>query len=202
MTHSVLAVQVTGVAPLVMHNGQMADPLNPIAMELERYTGRRKKTRSDFERIADLEYIGGLWLDEGRPCVPAAAFEAAILQSASRSRLKTRYRGTVMVKGNPVLRYDGPDTIDGLKADPGFRLRVAVVVAGRRVMRTRPLFASWSASLEIAFLPSYVNRADLLDVLTAAGDTVGVGDHRPVYGRFSVAVSDATPIPEPLASHG
>ena len=202
MTHSVLSVQVTGVAPLVMHNGQMADPLNPIARELDRYTGRRKKTQSDFERIADLEYIGGLWLEGGRPCIPAAAFEAAILQAAARSRLKSRYRGTVMVKGNALIRYQGPDTVDGLMGEPAFRLRIPVVVSGRRIMRTRPMFAAWSAAFEIAFLPSYVNQADLLDVLASAGDTIGVGDYRPQFGRFAIAARDATPPSVPPARQG
>ena len=202
MTHSTLSVVVTGVAPLVMHNGQMADPLNPIARELERYTGRRKKTQADFERIADLEYIGGLWLEQGRPCIPAAAFEAAILQAASRSRLKSRYRGTVMVMGNALIRYDGPETVDGLMAEPAFRLRIPVVVSSRRIMRTRPMFASWSTKVELAFLPSYVNQADLLDVLASAGDTIGVGDYRPQFGRFAIAARDTTPPFVPPARQG
>ena len=193
MTLSSLTVEVVGVAPLVMHNGQMADPLNPIARELERYTGRRKKTEADCERIADLEYIGGLWLEDGRPCIKAAAFEGAIFQAATRNRLKSRYRGAVMVKNNVTIRYDGPFDIDELRADPGFRLRTSVVLSGRRIIRTRPMFPSWSATLEVAYLPSYVNRVDLLDVLTVAGDTVGVGDHRPVYGRFSVVARADVP---------
>ncbi len=182
-------VTIVGVAALLMHSGTLADPLNPIARQLARLASRKKKTEADLERIADLEFTGGLWLEGGRPCIRGDAIEAALCQSAARRRAKAIYRGAVVVRGNPRLEYDGPKTVDGLRQDERFRFRTPVALNGRRLIRTRPAFSCWSAEVSIEYLASFVAREDLIDVLVAAGDTIGIGDHRPRYGRFAVTVN-------------
>jgi hypothetical protein len=64
--------------------------------------------------------------------------------------------------------------------------RVTVQRAG--VTRMRPAFlAGWKATLDLqVLLPEYVPPMDLLDVITRAGQLVGVGDFRPTFGRFAV----------------
>lgn len=181
-------VTIVGVAALLMHSGTLADPLNPIARQLARLASRKKKTEADLERIADLEWTGGLWLEDGRPCIRGDAIEAALCQSAARRRAKAIYRGAVVVRGNPLLEYDGPKTVAELRDDERFRFRAPVALNGRRLIRTRPSFSCWSAEARIDYLPSFVAREDLIDVLVAAGDTIGIGDFRPRYGRFSVTV--------------
>lgn len=66
------------------------------------------------------------------------------------------------------------------------RRRVTINRAG--ITRERPGFnAGWRASFEFSvLLPEYVAPMDYLDVLGLAGKVVGVGDHRPTYGRFAV----------------
>lgn len=183
-----LDLTIVGVAALLMHNGQLADPLNPVARQLARLTSRRAKTEADLERIAELEFIGGLWMDGGRPCIRGDALEAAICQSAARKKAKSRFRGAVIVRDNPLLVYDGPKTVDGLRESAEYRDRALVGLNGRRLMRTRPRFPSWSATVAIDYLPSLVAREELIDVLVAAGDTIGIGDNRPRFGRFRVDV--------------
>lgn len=64
--------------------------------------------------------------------------------------------------------------------------RVTVQRAG--VTRMRPAFMpGWRATLDLqVLLPEYVSPSDLLDVVTKAGQLVGVGDFRPTFGRFQV----------------
>lgn len=64
--------------------------------------------------------------------------------------------------------------------------RVTVQRAG--VSRVRPaMLAGWRATFDLAvLLPEYIPPMDLLDVLTRAGQLVGVADNRPTYGRFNV----------------
>jgi hypothetical protein len=64
--------------------------------------------------------------------------------------------------------------------------RVTVQRAG--VTRMRPAFmAGWTATLDLqVLLPEYVPASDLLEVITRAGQLVGVGDFRPTFGRFQV----------------
>lgn len=64
--------------------------------------------------------------------------------------------------------------------------RVTVQRAG--ITRMRPAFlAGWRASFELqVLLPEYIPPMDLLDVVTRAGQLVGLADFRPTYGRFAV----------------
>ena len=64
--------------------------------------------------------------------------------------------------------------------------RVTVQRAG--VTRVRPAFLpGWSATFDLqCLLPEYCAPADLLDVITKAGQLVGIGDFRPTFGRFQV----------------
>lgn len=63
-----------------------------------------------------------------------------------------------------------------------------VTVQRQGVTRVRPAFLpGWHATFDLqVLLPEYVSSADLLDVITKAGQLVGVGDFRPTFGRFQV----------------
>lgn len=63
-----------------------------------------------------------------------------------------------------------------------------VTVQRQGVTRVRPAFlAGWHATFDLqVLLPEYVSSSDLLDVITKAGQLVGVGDFRPTFGRFQV----------------
>lgn len=66
------------------------------------------------------------------------------------------------------------------------RRRVVIQRAG--VNRTRPAMkAGWNCRFEfLVNTPEYIAESDLLDVLTRAGQLIGVGDFRPTFGRFQV----------------
>lgn len=70
--------------------------------------------------------------------------------------------------------------------------RQRVTVQRAAVTRERPAFyAGWTATVQLAVLtPEYISPSDLLDVLSKAGQLVGVADFRPTYGRFSVTSFD------------
>lgn len=186
MSGAALRVRLVGVAPLLMHSGRLADPLDPAAKELQRLTRKRDKRDADHERIMRVEWYGGLWTDDGRPCLPAEAVEAAFVRAARTRKLGPAAAAGLVCPRNAILEHDGPPDIDGLWADARFRLRVPVQVAGRRTMRTRPRFPRWSAAIELEFLPSLLDIAQVLELLRIAGDQVGLGDWRPRFGRFRV----------------
>ena len=41
---------------LIMHNGQTADPLNPFSKAMKEISGKRKKTDTDYEAMANIEF--------------------------------------------------------------------------------------------------------------------------------------------------
>ena len=53
-------------------------------------------------------------------------------------------------------------------------------------MRTRARFPVWQITAEVEFLPSLLNRNDVLEIFDIAGFREGLGDWRPKFGKFSV----------------
>ena len=181
-----LTVRLVGTAPLLMRNGQLADPLNAHAIALHRITSKRTKSLLDHQDISRLEFRGSLWLRNGLPCVPAEAIEAALVTAGRSRRLGSLLRAAVVVPDSPVLEHAGPSDLDALFADAAFVHRCGVRVNGRTTMRTRPRFPEWSVTTTLSFLPSAIDSTDLLEIASLAGSMVGLGDFRPRFGRFVI----------------
>jgi len=186
MAYSTLRFRITGVSPLVMHNGQLANPLNRFAKEIRSISGKRRKTEADFEEIARLEWFGSLYLSKGEPCLPGELIEACIIRGAvTRKRAKQATAGVLCLGAFP-LQYDGPRDPMELWKSEAFRLMASVKVGSSRVMRTRPVFPEWSAEIEVRFNPALLNASEIREFLVAAGELEGIGDWRPRFGRFEV----------------
>ena len=185
-----LRVRLRGTAPLLMRSSRLADPLDEFTIALERLTRKRIKLRADHMAIAKTEWAGGMWTSDGAPCVPGAAIASCLLQAAKARKAGASVRAGVSVAGLPLLAYDGPKDLEELWEDERFRLRVPVRIRGIRTMRTRARFPNWSLETEIRYLPSLVARRDLLDDLVVGGDTIGLGDWRPVFGSFSAEIAE------------
>lgn len=184
--YKTLKVKIVSVAPFIMHNGQTADPLNKFAKAMKEISGKRKKTEADFQELARVEYLAGLYMGENGPVIPSVMLEAIITKGAAKAKNGRLTEAGVIVERNAELEYDGPRTPDELAADDRFRLVAAVRIGQQKVMRTRPIFREWSATIEIKYLDDIINERDLLSALRAAGTYVGVGDWRPRNGRFAL----------------
>jgi hypothetical protein len=173
----------------MMHNGQMADPLNVHAKALKGLTGKKKKTDADHHEIARVEFFGSLYTDKtGHPVLPWNVLEASILAGAKRSKDGQRAKRAVFVQTNATLKYDGPKTAKGLwdAPDSEFVDRRTARNQMSRIVRTRPVFPKWSADIEVSFDDEVANRSELDAWVVAAGKYEGVGDYRPRHGTFDV----------------
>ena len=80
-----------GISPLIMHNGQTADPLNKFARELKQLSGKRKKTDEDYAAMAKIEWMAGLYVNnDGYLIVPSFVIESAIYEGAKKQKLGFR----------------------------------------------------------------------------------------------------------------
>lgn len=182
-----LNVRLNGLSPLLMHNGQLADPLNTFTKQLKAVTSKRKKTDEDHEEIARIEWHASLYTDEdGKLAMPGENIESCIIAGAKKSKLGTQFKSSVFVDGTPVVSYGGRKKAVDLWDDPQYRDVRGVKVGTARTMRCRPIFRSWSIDVEVQFNPELVNKADLIKALADAGQQVGLGDYRPKFGRFEV----------------
>ena len=170
-----------------MHNGQLNDPLNSITKEIRKISSKRGKTDADQEEMARLEWHGGLYLHNGKPCIPGEVLEATIFNAAKKTKRGKQAQATIWCSGNYPIEYNGPKTIDELWAANGdFRLTCRARIGPAGVMRTRPIFREWSALIEIRFDDTVLNPAEIREIVVTAGEVVGLMDWRPRFGRFVV----------------
>jgi hypothetical protein len=189
-------LQLQGQEALVPHNERTQDPLDPFTQAIAAISGKRKKTEADYWDLAKLEFEAGLYTDPpieapgtangNSPGIPAMNIFRCLQDGATRMRRgKDVPRGIRPAKPFAELVYDGPRDIEGMWSEyQEFSIRKGVVVSGRRVTRTRPLFKQWAAFLPIVVDPTIWNVPDLALAWKNAGQYAGLGDMRPIYGQF------------------
>ncbi len=182
-----MKLRITGIAPLLMHNGQLSDPLNEHAKAMKEVSSKRKKTDEDHEEMSRLEFAGGLYVDEkGRPAIPASMIESFLHCGAKKSKLgKDFLAGAYCEDESFALEYTGPKKVEALWANKSFVDRRNVRVQKNRVMRTRPIFREWALDVVVVFDPNTINRRALRKAAEDAGG-LGMGDYRPRFGRCLV----------------
>jgi len=187
MTWKTLKYRLTGDAPVIFHNGQLANPLNKFAKEIKKISSKRKKTDADYEQMAEYEFKGGLYVDDDlRPIVPMEGVEAILVAGAKKKKEGQIAKAGAYCPKPGTLNYEGPKTADKLWENKKFRLVAPVKVKQATVMRTRPIFNEWSADIEIKYNDSMVNEDQVTEWLKIAGEQCGAFDWRPKYGRFVV----------------
>ena len=184
MAWQTVKYQLKSLCPLLMHNGQTADPLNRYSKAMKQISGKRAKTDADYEEMARIEFMGALYMAEDGPCIPTDVFDAVLINGAKKSKEGPLAKSGVFTTKYASLSYDGPRTADLLWADENFRLVKRVKIGQSSVMRTRPMFSKWEAIVELDYEPSIINPARIDDWLEIAGVQVGLLDWRPQYGRF------------------
>lgn len=183
-------ITITGTAPLLMHNGRLANPLEPTAKAIKRLTGKRNKTDEDYEELARVEHAGAFYFDpDVGPYMPGANINRTLLDAARQLKLgKAIERGLFIATDINPLDYDGPRTLKGLSADANFRHTAVVKVGTSRLPRTRPVFQQWRTEAEGGLDPTQLDLTQLQQIAENAGLYHGLGDWRPRFGRFTVTV--------------
>lgn len=193
-----------GGSPLVMHNERLADPLDSFTRAIAAVSKKRNKTEADHMEIARLEFMGGLYTDprieadgdltNAAPVLPAWNVLRALQDGATRhKRGKDVLRGVYPLTETVSVDYDGAAdarTPADLWADGRYALRKTVGVQRSRTVRTRPVFTEWDAVLEVEVDPVIFDLDALANVWNDAGKYAGLGDMRPVYGRFQATVEE------------
>lgn len=186
-----MKIKLTGIRPLILHNGLLADPTNPIVLQQKAITAKKaKKTDADNLELARLEWFGGLYLSEsGRICIPCDNIERCIQQGGQKQRIGKDVQAGVFVQ-EPEIEIDHPDIagkkIEKLYGDPRFTIRKGVKIQTNRIIRIRPMIPTgWTLTFTLEFDETLVNARNLEQAILDAGTYVGLGDWRPKFGRFT-----------------
>lgn len=183
----------TGTRPLIVHNVQLASPLNAYAKRLKALNSKRVKTEEDRLDIARVEFEGSLYYDDTLgPYLPGPNLFASLIGGARLTRAgKKVERGLVVSDFMLPLIYRGPRDIEGLWAAGGSTEFVdlrSVVVQRQKVDRCRPIFRTWAVESELIVDPKVLELDELREIAKNAGQMEGVGDYRRAYGRYDVEI--------------
>jgi len=186
MAFKSLKAKLIGESDLLCHNGAMADPRNPFAKAIKRITDKRKRTDADFDEIAHLEFLGGLYRDKtGHPCIPGEVIEGVIAHGARKLKMGDQAKAGIYCNGNWRIANGGADIsdVEQLWKSGEYHLTIGVSNKANTIMRTRPRFKTpWSVECEIFYNDELVNEEDVLRFLN--NPCVGIGDWIPKFGRF------------------
>lgn len=169
-----------------MHNGQTADPLNSFSKKIKAISSKRAKTDEDYIEMARIEFLAGLYMGENGPIVPSKVIDAIVIAAAKKMKEGPIAKSGTYADGHAELIYSGPRDADSLWADEKFRIVEPVRVGMAKVVRTRPVFNDWSATVRINYEDTLVNLAQINTWMQIAGTQIGMMDWRPQHGRFTV----------------
>jgi hypothetical protein len=176
--------RLTGVSPLLQHNGQLADPLNPWARALKEVTGKRNKTDADHEEASKLEWFGSLYTEEKRIVIPGRCMDATLINAAKKRKRGVQAKAGLICEANFVVEHEGTEDLDALWLDERFRDRTLMRVAQSGVMRTRPKFFPWAATIVVTYQDTLLNPKDIDAFVEIGGEQVGLLEGRPRFGRY------------------
>lgn len=182
---AVLRLDGSGSA-LLMHNERLQDPLDPHTRAVAEISGKRRRTDADHLELGHREFLGSLYTNGNGPCLPAFNVIRCLQEGAKRSkRGKDVLRGVFPLVEHVDVLYEGPRDPEQLWLErESFSLRKGVVVSGRRVTRTRPHFRDFAIELPVEIDPIVFDLDSVETCWADAGKYVGIGDNRPIYGRF------------------
>jgi len=129
---------------------------------------------------------GAYRLESGELCQPAEHIYQAMCKAASDFQVKGKGKKTYkgVVAGNVVVT---PEFIGHGRNSYAIDARPARIQRAR-IMRRRPLLRDWSLEFDIQVLDEELLPKEVLSaVLVKAGESVGIGDYRPRFGRFIVS---------------
>ena len=181
-----LKMKFVGIRPLILSN-PYRDPKSPIVAELKEFSAKRKKTEADAERIAYLQFLLSLYLnDNDEIIIPALNIYYCLFEGAKNKKKGKDVKIAISVDKSPVIQYDGPKNIDEMFKD-GFRFTHGqVTLMGGRTEVTQCRFNKWELNVEILYDENILNLSDMQSAAEFAGRAKGLGTWRPLHGLFTV----------------
>lgn len=158
-------------------------------------SGKRKKTDADYDELARLEWLAGLYRSADDLVIPDYVIESVMIAGAKKSRRGPQAKCGLYITQHATLQFDGKPaaindaTLTEMFESGNFTHTIGVKIGQAKVMRTRPVFRNWSCTAIAQYDPDVLNLRDIEEIASDAGKFVGLGDWRPKHGRFEAQVS-------------
>lgn len=188
-----LHVELKGVNTLMMHSPKTVNPLHPLAIELKKYTSKRKKTEEDLQRISELEWESGLYYDEMNGLhIPVECLQKTLENGAKLFKAGKDIQRYVQFTGAVApLDIGVPFDLEKMRHDMKYYDVRAVAVMRARVIRTRPRFDVWRCEFDLLFDEEHIDVSVIARAFENAGAYIGLCEARTLgYGRFVTVINE------------
>lgn len=173
-----IEVRIKGTRPLLMHRNPLPEEGDPVIKKVTGMSKEAQKYMVDFEKS---KYK----MEDGTLYQPAAAIHKCLTESALNFQIpgkgKKTYKGLVV--GSLLVE---PEMIvhEIQEAVPDRRW---VRIQTSRIVRTRARLDEWALSFRLLVADDQFPEEALKQIIEYAAVSKGLGDYRPVFGRFIVA---------------
>lgn len=188
-----LHVELKGINTLMMHSPKTVNPLHPLAIELKKYTSKRKKTEEDLQRISELEWESGLYYDEMNGLhIPVECLQKTLENGAKLFKAGKDIQRYVQFTGAvATLDIGVPFDLEKMRHDMKYYDVRAVAVMRARVIRTRPRFDVWRCEFDLLFDEEHIDVSVIARAFENAGAYIGLCEARALgYGRFATVINE------------
>lgn len=188
-----MIVPIKGVTPLIVH--KFSEKAKRQILESQQGKKKLKEVRDPQAEYERCLYRMDLGDGKDHYGFPAVGFKACTVSGArflnDKRASMTAIRQFVFVHG--IITPADPQGLVEIKGGEP-RLREDAVRLGGQSrsadVRYRAEFTEWSAELEVAFVPTSIDKESVLSLIDAGGQYVGVGEWRPErrgdFGRFEI----------------
>ena len=192
-----ITIKPVGTKPLLLHNVDLANPLNPWARKMADLRGTPSKRRTEkwHEEMAYANFMGAFYDIPGVEgvAIPAENVRRSIIDAAKAQRLGTQVLRSLMVTvaAVPVI-YDGPKTPQEMWESGKWHLTRMIRGTGGASPTTYPIFRDWAVKVPFDLDETLLNVRDLTEIAERAGRIEGLGASRKQgYGRFDGLIEAA-----------
>ena len=180
---------------MLLHNGRLADPRDPYVRQIKRLTSKKQKTLEDLDEIMFNEARASAYeTPSGHLGLPTANVWRCLWDASKLNRLGTKVKMGVIYEMGEVspLKINGKIVnVDTYTGNEDHIFSSIVVVQRVRTTRSRCLVhPGWKSTHEFEILDDVLNVDQLNPTFSRMGRLMGIGDWRPLYGQFSLAVRE------------
>ena len=195
-----LKVKIVGTSPLIMHNGEGANPqdLRQLPDFLAKKTGcktfgeagsKLKKERDkNHELLAEVGFYSSLYLNKKNKVIyPSMCLERMMVEQSKafkdgRATLAAKAKRAICVNEDAELEFENKDKPLKELFDL-HRYDTLVKVSMAKTPRTRAMFVNWSCVFFVELLSDLISL-DMLQEVLKLGTVYGSLERRPKYGRY------------------
>lgn len=191
-----ILIEAIGTKPLLLHNVDLANPLNPWSRKMAELRGIPSKRRTEkwHEDMAYANFMGAFYdiPEADGIAVPCENIRRSIISAAKLNRLGTAVlRALSVTTAATSLIFDGPKNPQALWESGNFQLTRMIRGTGGASPTTYPMFREWALRVPFDLDESVLNERDLREVTERAGRIEGLGASRKQgYGRFDALVKE------------